>query len=180
MSKICKGLFSVWIVYHLVVMILMPNGSSFLVRRSQSYLLPYANSIGLNATWNFFSPDPAHTMYFNYKVRFEDENGNETKPVFEGWFPPEKQAVIVDSSKRRFLYAVRFLLLDPKRLEVLFAPWLCREHPGSSKVIIQQITERIPYLDLALEKDLGQEMRTPVESQNIVYDCHKTQDEVAL
>ncbi|MCX7977885.1 MAG: hypothetical protein N2578_02655, partial [Bdellovibrionaceae bacterium] len=56
-------LFSVWIVYHIVVISVIPNQSNFLNRYFEKAIVPYASQLGMNASWNFFSPDPAHTMY---------------------------------------------------------------------------------------------------------------------
>ena len=73
-------------------------------------------------------------MYLQYRVRFEDSQGVELKEPIEGFMPPEKNQVVVDSSKRRMLYAMRFLLLDPSRLETLMGPWLCRKYIGANLI----------------------------------------------
>lgn len=173
-----KIILSVFVLFHIAVILVMPIGSSYLNRISHAFLSPYANSLGLNTTWNFYSPDPAHTMYFNYHVRFEDEYGQEAKPTIDDWFPPEKHQIIVDSSRRRFLYSVRYLLLDPKRLDVLFAPWLCRKYPGATHLSIRQITERIPNLDSAKKNSIVE--REIFESDPFEYKCLEKQDEVSL
>jgi hypothetical protein len=181
-SKVLKALISVWIVFHITVIVVLANGSSFFARRFSDWLLPYGNTLGLNSTWNFFSPDPAHTMYLQYRVRFEDEQGNELKEPIEGYLPPEKDQIVVDSSRRRFLYAMRFLLLEPSRMNTLMGPWLCKQYPGASEIAISHVLEAIPSLDVAITspdtpvKDLKRE----VESGRNVFDCRKTPDEVAL
>lgn len=173
-----KILFSIFILFHLAVIIIFPNGSSYLGRAS-TLLVPYANILGLNTTWNFFSPDPAHTMFLKYSIRFEDADGNELREPLDGFIPPEKEQIAVDSSKRRFLYAVRFLILDTNRMKVILGPWLCRQNPGASHVKMEQMLEPIPNLDKAILGDLGRGEETTV--MRFDYRCNASQeDEVSL
>ena len=172
---ILKILLSVAIIYHVAVTFIMPNSSSYLGRASSNYLLPYANLLGLNTTWNFFSPDPANTIFFEYSVRFEDQLGNELREAIHGVLPEEKESIVTDSSRRRFLYAVRYLMLDPHRLELLFAPWLCRAHVGASRVSIKQVTQQIVNLDMAviMPSESAHE-RPEISSQFMTYNCPST------
>ena len=182
MKRIFKILISLWILYHLSVILVLANGSSFVGRNWSQFFLPYGNVLGLNSSWNFFSPDPAHTMYLQYKIRYEDGQGNELKEPFEGFLPPEKNQVVVDSSKRRMLYAMRFLLLDPSRLETLMGPWLCRKYPGASEVSISYILEALPSLDVALtnsETSIA-DLKKEAQSNSLVYRCVSPQGENVL
>lgn len=169
-------------MYHLAVITVLANGGSFLARYWTPYLIPYANTFGLNNTWNFYSPDPAHTMYLEYRVRFDDEQGNEVKEPIEGYLPPEKDQIVVDSSKRRLLYAMRFLMLDPDRLNSLMSPWLCRQYPGASEIAITHQLEAIPSLDSAIvHMDTPvKELKEIVQTGRNVFNCRSTPDEGAL
>src|SRR5579871_3993566 len=95
-----KALLSVWLVYHLFCILILPNGGSFLGRYSEKYILEYGNFLGINTPWNLFSPDPAHTMYFASTIHFEGEDGQEVKPPLDTFFPPEKTTTVTDSSQR--------------------------------------------------------------------------------
>lgn len=161
---------------------ILPNGGSFIGRHMPAFLIEYANIIGANTSWNFFSPNPAQTMYLQYKVRFEDEQGNETKESVEGFLPPEKEKVVIDSSRRRFLYAMRFLLLDPNRLETLFEPWLCREFPGASSISVRSVQENLPTLDHALAnlETPVVELKEEVKSASSDFRCGSTPNEVTF
>lgn len=149
-KKVCLSLV---ILFHLLTMVILANGSSWLGRHTQGWSVPYGNIIGINTTWNFFSPDPAHTMFIRYRVSFEDDYGNETAEPIEGFIPEEKESVVFDSSKRRFLYAMRFLILDHRRLESIMGPYLCRKFPGAHRVHIEHILQAIPPLDRAMVTD---------------------------
>jgi len=164
---------SVWAVYHLACIVILPNGVSFLGRTFEAYILPYANQVGANNSWNFFSPDPAHTMYFEYNLYFENENGEEIKEPVQGFIPPEKTAIVLNTSERRKLYAMRFLLMNPARIEELVAPWLCRTHPGASRLSIVHKLIQLPTLDRAI---LGidspvDDMKQDFDMKSMSFDC---------
>lgn len=134
--------------YFVAMMVTLGNGSSFLGRYFEHFFNPVANTIGLNTTWNFFSPDPAHIMYIKYFVFFEDEFGQTLKEPIEGFYPEKKdQTEDFKLNKKRDSYAMRFMAVDAGRLESFFAPWLCRKHPGASKIQAELIVQRIPSLD---------------------------------
>lgn len=171
-------LLSAFIVYHLTVIVVLANGSSFLGRSLSPWIQAYGNFLGLNVTWNFFAPDPAHTMFIHYNIHFPDQPDGSSKDSIAGYIPPDKEKIVIDSSKRRFLYAMRYLILDEKRMKVLLGPYLCRQHPDAESVNIQNILEPIPNLDLS---QLG-EMR-PREEATLMehhFDCQAAPDEVDL
>lgn len=145
-----KILLSVWIVYNLITLVVMPNAGSFLGRKFGAWLGPYANVVGLNASWNFFSPDPAHTMYIKYYVEFLNADGEEVKEPITGYFPQEKNQGVMDITRRRELYVMRFMMIGANRLQALFAPWLCRQYPGATSVHIEQVIETVAPLDEVL------------------------------
>ncbi len=166
-------LLSVFLCFHLLVVLVLANGGSYLARRLDPWITPYGNLFGFNTTWNFFAPDPAHTMYIHYFVHFDDSN----KEPLEGYIPPEKEKIVIDSSKSRFLYALRFMIIDEKRLKVILGPFLCKQHEGASSVHIENILEPIPNLDLS-RISLGEKKEATFMEHT--YDCHGSQDEVAL
>lgn len=73
MELLSKILLSVWIVYNIFVMVVMPNVGAYFGRVTQVFVTPYANTVGLNAGWNFFSPEPAQPMTLKYTVHFPDK-----------------------------------------------------------------------------------------------------------
>lgn len=158
-----KVLLSLAICFHLLVMIVMPNGASYAGRNLSPVIGAYGSILGLNVSWNFFSPDPAHTMYLKFTVYFEDENRQELKEPLELFFPEEKDQGVWDLSRRRELYAMRYMVIDPRRVDLILGPWLCRAYPEASSVRIEHIVNAIPSLDEAVlfresaVRDLGRE-----------------------
>jgi len=155
---LAKSFLSIWVLYHLFVVVVMSNGSSFMARFFEHQITTYANQTGFNTSWNFFSPDPAHTMYIRYVVNFNDENGEPTKEPVEGYFPALKNVSTFDPRERRELYLMHYFILSPDRLENLFTPVICRQHPGASSIYVDFIIESIAPLDqAALQKSQSME-----------------------
>lgn len=151
MKNPLKVLLSLFIIYHLAVILLMPNGNSFVGRKYQNLFLNYSNAISLNTTWNFFSPDPAHTMYLKYTVFFENDLGEEIKEAVRGYYPEEKSQGTIHPAKRRDMYLMRYIMLDQRRLDYFILPWMCRHYEGATRVQADTIIEKIPLLDRVTE-----------------------------
>ncbi len=181
-KTVFKIILSFWIFFHIFAMLIMPNLSSYLGRISSRWITPYANTIGLNASWNFFSPDPAHTMYIQYRVDFLNELGEELKESITHYIPAEKNEKILNPLHKRELYAMRFFAIDPKRMRTLLAPWICRHYTGATSVEVELVVETVPVLDQVVMsqvervKDLSQEM----QYSKINYSCLGPQDEEIL
>lgn len=167
---ILKAGLSVVIVYILTVAIVMPNGTSFLGRKLSPIILDFANQFGFSVNWNFFAPDPAHTMYISYVVNFTDDS----KESIQGYIPPEKEKIVVDASERRFLYAMRFMIVDDRRLKKILGPFLCRKFTGASSVYIRSVLEPILNLDASIH---GFENKLESTIMEHTHDCLKEPDE---
>ncbi len=159
--------------YFVSMMIVLGNGSSFLGRSLGKYYTPIANLIGLNTTWNFFSPDPAHTMYLNYVIHFEDEYGNPTKEPFFEEYPPESEMSDFSVHVRRKSYVMRFFASSQDRLQTYFIPWVCKQNPGATKIQIEVVVNKIPSLDVAstLKGTHYEDLIKQEEINKNVYSC---------
>ena len=118
-------------------------------------------------------------MFLHYRVYFpETPDGLGPEPV-DGFIPPEKEQIVINTSTRRFLYAMRFLILDERRMKVLLAPYLCRIHEGAEEIQIESILEPIPNLDLSRLGEMQEKREAKLmESRQ---SCRSDeQDEVAL
>lgn len=142
-----KKFFILFCLYHCAVMLMMPNSASIVGRKAGYAFTPYANLIGLNGTWEFFSPDPPQPLFFDYRIYFEDENGNEAKPEVHAYFPEWKIDRTLHPNNIRLKNTVRFFALNPKAIEEAFSQWLCRKHPGATRVRINEIMEPVENID---------------------------------
>lgn len=161
--------------YFLSMMLVMGNGHSFLGRYLSAIYIPVANSIGLNTTWNFFSPDPANVMYFRYDVIFEDEYGHTTEDTFEDYFPKSKdEGRDFRLDRRRSAYAMRWLALDPERIRQFFIPKICKEHPKARKIQVELIVKPIPPLEkiMALQNENYEDLVKAEQLSQNTYECN--------
>ena len=161
------------------MMVVMGNGSSFLGRYTASFYTPVANMIGVNTTWNFFSPDPANIMYFKYIIHFEDEYGNPTQEPIEQFYPKHKDGSEFAHDVRRQNYMMRFVAIDSGRIEQYFIPWICKKNPKATKIQFEFIVNAIPSLDKVITlKDTPYEdlITSQIVNQGI-FPCNKSGNE---
>lgn len=171
--NIQKILLSLFVVYFCSMILIMANGSSYLGRFFQDRFILVANVLGLNTTWNFFSPDPAHVMWLKYIVVFTDDHGIETQDAIEDYYPPGKDSPDFGLASRRDSYAMRFLAVDSNKIETYFGPWMCKQHPGATRVRAELVINAIPTLDMAvtLKRFSFDEMMNENVYTKVDYDC---------
>jgi hypothetical protein len=160
-------------LYLVSMMVVLGNGSSFLGRSLAFAYLPIANSIGLNTTWNFFSPDPAHTMYLRYRVLFQDEFGNDKQESFEKYFPENSMDNNFWLQHRRLSYVMRFLAADQYRIEKFLVPWICKQNAEATHVQTELVLYRIPALDVVstLKSENYEDFLNPEQINPMTFQC---------
>ncbi len=144
-----------------MAILLLPNYGSFLGRQYLSAFAQWGNLLVLNTSWNFFSPDPAHIMYFEYQYTNLDASQS------RGVFPPEGVMGTRDLRHRRDLYMMRYLALDPARIQNLLGPWLCRQNPQANDMHLTHYVKLIKPLEKSL---LDADGRFPSEFQTFESD----------
>lgn len=150
-KPLLKILASVWIVYNIFSLMVMPNVSSYFGRVTSKFVGPYANVVGLNVGWNFFSPDPAQPMYLKVVVNYPaDADGTYKEPLITQWPDPEEEANVPGLTRKREWAAMRFMVIDPRRLSQIFGPWLCKKYPEAESIDMEQVVEVLPLLDNAV------------------------------
>ncbi len=152
---------SVFLVYHLITVLLLPVASSLAGRRLARYFIPYANTLGFNTTWQFFSPAPSPMFYLEYELETgADDEVPETKT-----YPPARKGHTWDEGWSRRLFGMRFFALNEERLENYFVPFLCRENPTAKSVVIQAVFEKIEDVERVGEyaefKDMAERIDLP-------------------
>lgn len=177
-----KIILSGWIVYNIFAMLVMPNLGAYFGRSSSRFITPYANTVGLNASWNFFSPDPAHTMYIRYRINYLDSEGFPVKDSIEGFFPAEKNHGVSSLTRKRELYVMRFMVIDPRRLKSFMGPWLCHQYPQATSVEMEHVVETVPSLDqvVAFKSEGVAALSKEIQFTRESVSCIKPADEVSL
>jgi hypothetical protein len=142
-----RVLSSLAILFHLMVVGLAPNPDSVLYWRVEKVLLPYANILGLNTTWRFFSPNPnLQTMYYQ-ALGYNDAG----EVIFEAnkSFPEKGVEAHNAESFNRLMSASMMVSARPELFDQILTPYLCRRHPEAQEIYIYFLRNQMPSLDKA-------------------------------
>jgi hypothetical protein len=182
-KPLLKILASVWIVYNICALMVMPNVTSYFGRVASKFVGPYANLVGLNAGWNFFSPDPAQPMYLKVVVNYPmAQDGEYREPLITAFPFPESEKNNPSLTRKREWAVMRFMVMDPRRLRQIFGPWLCKLYPEAESIDMEHVIDTLPLLDEAVFKsevnllDMSQERRFAKATVH----CHSAGDEELL
>lgn len=156
---ILKVFLSLWLCYHVLVMLVVPNPSSFVIRYLGSGITAYANQLMINTGWGVFAPDPAAPSYVEYSVYFDQDSEQRT---IHGAIPIDKEKLSWQPNRRREFYFMVYLISNPERAEKVLIPWLCEQHPRARKVKARLVGAEIRSLDQVL---LGSEKTSSLKRQ---------------
>ncbi len=137
---VLKILLSVAIVYHLLVIFLMPNQISMLASQWSPYLRPYTDNLFMNIKGSNHVLNPGTYFYLNYKVFYKDGRAEALK-----WPPSRKESNLVFFNHNRLIYHTQYFVLSGKKsLRRFFIPYLCRLHEGARKVSVEAVLQNRP------------------------------------
>ncbi len=152
-KPLLKILASVWIVYNIAVLMVMPNLSSYFGRITSKYVTPYANIVGLSTGWSFFSPDPVQPTHIKIVVNYPMAADGSYPESVRTAYPPDQP--VNSLLQVRQISAMRFMIMDSRRLRQIFGPWLCKQYPGADSIDMEHVVNLLPPLDEAvLRKDM--------------------------
>lgn len=175
LSRFLRLILSIFILYHLAVITVMPNPGSLLGRKFSRYLADYANTLGINTTWQFFSPGPAPVFYLEYDVEGADLDA-ETESF---QLPPKRRASYYDEFYNRTLYSMRFFVLAPiETFERFFVRWLCKQHPEAETLSIRTVGEPVKNIERAAGDESFDELseKMPIKERQR-FSCHRETEE---
>lgn len=168
LSVFARVALSLFLVYHLCVIVLLPNGGSLEARAVSPVLVPYANQLAMNNAWVFFSPGPSPNIYLEYDLEDSDMNTLDPEPRV---FPQHKNSRWFSDSYFRSLYVMRYFTLDPIKQERFFAPWLCRQHPEAYAIVIRSVFENVPGIEKAWSGETFEDMLQRVDHERRRFTC---------
>ncbi|HVK61786.1 MAG TPA: hypothetical protein VM432_09565 [Bdellovibrionales bacterium] len=164
-----KIVLSLFIVFHLSAVLILPNSSSLMGRRLSWLFLDYANLMIFNRTWQFFSPGPMPNMYLEYEVETEDNALEDVRETYQ--WPKSNVNRFNNDFFLRTVAGMRFLGSNEVNFHKYFIPYLCRQHPGAVAVNMRSVVEQIPSIERAGEYEdfLDMQQRFDLPSQR--YSC---------
>lgn len=145
LKRLGGGLLWLLLVFHLAVIIMIPNRESFLNSKLAPLFLPYSNELNLNVAWQFFSPDPGPATYLAAKI---SQDGN---LIAEEWIPPERDEFTFRQFFNRRIATMRFISKDPERAKQVLIPYLCSKYETATNISIEKIVAGVPSLDAVRE-----------------------------
>lgn len=125
-----KIVLSLFIIYHCFIVFLYPNSLSYLKTFIQPYTVMYANLLGLNRPWPFFSI-PGPSVYLKSYI-FKEE-----KEIAQYLFPHKKDDYIFRPMFNRRYAIARFLAFGKgDSVENIFIPYVCSMYPEATTVSV--------------------------------------------
>lgn len=168
--RILKTGLSVFLVYHLLAILILPMGRGLVIRELGRHFITYANLLNLNTTWQFFSPGPSPTFYLEYVFAYPSEASKDDAdmpPESEPQYLPEKRkSFSVSDFYQRRLFAMRFLSLNPDRLEKFLVPWLCSQDSKAVSVTIRQLFDEVQNVEKHRGSSGGETFSEMTEANN--------------
>lgn len=172
--KATKIALTIFLLYHLSAVALLPIGSSLLGRKLAWLFLPYANTLGFNTTWQFFSPGPSPMFYLEYRP----DNGEDVIANVAGsdaseplTYPEKRHGTQWSEAWNRRLFGMRFLALNAERTERYLVPFLCRAADYPKSVDLKSVVERVEDIERPGEASEFKDLTERVELPRQKYSC---------
>ena len=142
---ILKFILSLFILYHLAMVFIMPQYMSMIHERLIPYFISYAHTLSFTTSWDFYAPNPTYYYYFQYEV----VNSKNKVGTFR-WPPSRKESKRIYLNHNRLIYHARFfMLLGHKNIRKHFMPYLCYLHPEATEITLQVMFEDRPHFKKA-------------------------------
>ncbi len=143
MKKSYKTILSLLICLHLFYAISSPNQNSFLYSRLSDFYFKYGSTLGIAYSWQFFSPDPAPAVWYEYETYKDQELIDKSK------YPdPNEKFFFRPNYNRRHAVKNVFNRNQEYSLEVL-GKFICRKKPGIDRVLVRKEILGVPNLEEA-------------------------------
>ena len=140
-----KFLLSVFILYHLAMIFIIPNRFSMLHEKLMPYFVPYAQSFSLFSSWDFFAPNPTKYFFYEYEVVSTKDQVDTFR-----WPPSREESQKIFFNHNRLINHSRFfILLGQQGIKKYFLPYLCLIHPLAKEISVKVIIENRPHFKKA-------------------------------
>lgn len=169
MSLFTRVGLTIFLVYHLAAVVLLPNPGSILARAFAPILNPYAATLAINSPWRFFAPNPGRHRYIEVELTKPD---GDTETFF--WPPRERDDILTENYNRRTNHSI-MTTSTVERLHKYFAPWICRRFPDAESFSMRPVVIDIPSIEKAgiIDKKFA-ELEARVDFPPQRFDCERS------
>ena len=138
MVQFCLSLF---VLYHLFMIFISPHVMSIAHEKLMPFFAPYASTLALNTSWNFYAPNPIYYHYWTYEVIDSKSKVGDFR-----WPPKREESKLIYLNHNRLIYHSRFFIIaGPRNVKRYFIPYLCRLHPLATEITLKVIFENRPH-----------------------------------
>jgi hypothetical protein len=135
-----KRIFSIFIIYHLIAVLIAANPNHYLAKKIQTVFMPYWMAFEFASQWNFFAPEPGPAPIF---IKYELFNA-QGETIIADQMPSYPDDFFFRDRQIRRLNVVRYLMKDDSKVYSIFIPWLCRQYPEAETIKLKKYMHRIP------------------------------------
>lgn len=169
-----KLLVSVGIVFHLICIFVLPNPESIIYRKLSPWITVYANQLGFNTTWRFFSPNPLIRL-LEYDVYSRTPEGELISSTHR--YPESLEHEDFRDNYNRKISSSMFLMASQTNFETILAPRICKMHPQAETISFYVVGYELPSIEKSVFlqksiKELGTMSRQEVQD----VDCRTPKD----
>jgi hypothetical protein len=132
-QTLLKAFLSLFIVFHIFAVVILPNPESIVNRVLSPIIVPYGSFLGVNTTWRFFSPNPLVRLLV-YEVFSRNADG-----VLEGKtyrYPRTLQEEGLRETFNRKFSNSMFMMARLEYITDVLRPSLCKWHPEAETIAI--------------------------------------------
>jgi hypothetical protein len=133
---------SVYILFHLFCVLLVPNSDNYTGNYFLKALQPYVYFFELTNNWNFFSPNPEPPIYVEYELL--DDQGQTART---GRWPDVKDPFFWRERQTRRITAADFMVSQELRAEKMMVGYLCHQAQHPHSVRLWRVMEPVPTPD---------------------------------
>lgn len=135
-GMLIKSCLSIFLLFHLAVMLLVPNGDNRVGAASAPFMEPYVEFFEFSEHWSFFAPDPGEPVYIQWEL--VNKIG---ATIGQGMFPDAKGPYLFGERQDRRLLAAVFMIFDDSKLVKIMVPYLCASNPQVDSVSLWKIVD---------------------------------------
>lgn len=162
-------LLSVFVIFHLFAIFVLPNPENILYRTSAPLITEYGNLLGINTTWRFFSPNPL-IRYMEYTVYNHDAEKNLVGEVHR--FPRHFSEEPFFENFSRKLNNAMLMMNQVTFLREKFSKIMCGWHPGAETIAVASRGRIVPNIEKSQLFEGGRESLGEVRSSPVAeFDC---------
>lgn len=152
-----KAVLSLFLIYHLLAVSIVPNGQTYLGGVLAPGVEPYIKFLEFGNSWSFFAPEPGPPPVF---VEYEllDHQGNSFE---RGRWPEMPDPFWIRERQNRRIAAAEFMMANEVRAEKMMLYYLCAHKPGTHSMRVWRVMYSIPDFQEVLEgkRVIGDEVR---------------------